>query len=301
MNRRAVIIAGAAGAAALTSAGRSPGALITRIQHMGNLSVAIVPIDQACGSSISGTFSLPGLGPPGTTVFDAFILSGDFLGPSGGGGALSASLNSMPIGTLSPFDQNPTLFPTSFAYLWGASSVVTTGGNYAFNAAAPIAGTPGNQICGAALVVITQNAAFPMRTITINAGATVVGDTSTTETETTTFSEMIPNSIGAGQGFLWLYTLADDVFSTGESASFNGGALPLLQPNFMDANLGFNSSLGTTPVTTLAGGMNQASLTTNGDFFAWDLAILVSPVPAPGAGGLLLAGVALAASRRRRG
>jgi hypothetical protein len=270
--------------------------LTTNFQVSGNVRVQVSAFGQGSGSTLSGAFSVGIV--PGSSVVFAGVFTGDFLGPGGtGGGAMSASLNGSGIGIAQPFDQDPSMFPTSFAYLWNAGSVVTGSGTYNLLAgAAPGAQMPFN-LQGAALVVITSHPNFAPRTITINSGVWEVGDTSPTETASTTFQEILPNSIGAGQGFLSLFTLSDDSFNSGESASFNGQSL-LLGPGDFDANLGVGASHMVFPVTTTAGGTNSVSVTTNTDLFNWHLAILESPIPSPGVAWVLALG--LGARRRWR-
>ena len=269
-------------------------------QYTGHVKVSVVAFGQSSGSTVSGSF-FTGVAPASAQLLDAFVISGDFLGPGGGsgGGGVAASLNGQPLGTSTPFDQDPGASPTAFAYRWGAAGVVGGVQNYSFFAQAALGQQPAFQMSGAAMVVVTQDPSFPMRTITINAGVTEIGDTSPTETASTTFGEIVPNSIGAGASLLTLFTLADDAFSSGETAAFNGQNL-MLGPQDFDGNLGTNASLINIPVTTTVGGGNNVSITTNGDLFNWHLAILDSPVPSPGTVTVALIGCAMGAARRRR-
>ncbi|MEK6643453.1 MAG: hypothetical protein AABZ08_06045 [Planctomycetota bacterium] len=232
-------------------------------------------------------------------MVDAFLLSGDFAGFNAGGGGMAASLGGQPLGTVLPFTQDPGLFPTSFAYAWNATSVVSNmgSGNYSVSIAPGLGQIPAFQMCGAALVVVTQHASYQARTITINLGTLTVGDNSANEMVSTTFNEIIPNSIGAGQGALMLFTLADDAFNTGEQLAFNGQSV--IAPGAFDGNLGVNASLVVQPVTVQAGA-NSTDITTNGDYFAWNMAILNSPVPEPSTLTTLLLGIVLMRRSRHR-
>ncbi len=280
------------------AAAQAAGASVTTLnQFTGHVKVSVVAFGQASGPTVSGSF-FTGVSPASATLLDAFVISGDFLGPGAGGGGVQASLNAQPLGTSFPFDQDPGLSPTAFAYQWNASGVVSGVQNYSFFAQAALGQQMANQMSGAAMVVVTQDPSFPLRTITINMGVTEIGDTSPTETASTTFNEIIPNSIGAGASTLTLFTLADDAFNSGESAAFNGQNL-LLGPLDFDGNLGTNASLVNLPVTTTGGSLNNVSITTNGDLFNWHLAILDSPVPTPG-GVMVFAVSALGIGLRHR-
>jgi len=279
----------------------SPGVatLVTTAQFSGHFNVQVHAFGQACGSSISGVNVSPVIGPAGATVSSAFLLTGDFLGINSGGGALAASLGIQSLGTFSPFTQDPALNPTSFAYIWNANPPVNQSGTFAVSVAAGLGQIPANQLCGAALVVVTQHSSFQLRTITINTGTLTIGDNSPAEMVSTSFSELIPNAIGSGVGQLLLFTLADDAFNTGEQLAFNGQ--PLIAPGAFDGNLGVNASLVVQPVNVNAGPNNSADITTNGDFFSWNMAILNSPIPEPATGSLvLILALATAASRRAR-
>ena len=70
----------------------------------------------------------------------------------------------------------------------------------------------------------------------------------------------------------------------------------------MDSNLGNYASLFNVPVATLSGS-NVVGIQSQGDLFAWNLALLVTPVaaiPEPSAYALMLTGIILLALVTRR-
>jgi hypothetical protein len=278
-------------------AGSAHASMISAAQYSGNYNIQVHAFGQACGNGASSTFNSVNIVPGGATVVDAFLLSGDFAGFGAGGGAMAASLGGQSLGTVQPFTQDPGLFPTSFAYYWNATSVITNSGNYSVSIAPGLGQIPAFQMCGAALVVVTQHASYPARTISLNLGTLTVGDNSANEMVSSSFNELIPNSIGAGQGQLMLFTLADDAFNMGEQLAFNGQIVPA--PGAFDGNLGVNASLVVQPVTVQAG-TNTTDITTNGDYFAWHMAMLISPVPEPSALTTILLTIVLMRRGRHR-
>jgi hypothetical protein len=100
-----------------------------------------------------------------------------------------------------------------------------------------------------------------------------------------------------GSGTLWIHTEADDSSSTGEKINLNGVTVG----GPIDQNLGPYASLFDLPVSNIISGSNLVNITTNGDQFAWDLAVLSSSssVPEPGTLAICACGfLGLVAARR---
>jgi len=111
------------------------------------------------------------------------------------------------------------------------------------------------------LVIVYSAPTLPMASVWVNDGAEALDGSNTS---TTSFS-----GVGSGSGNLWIVTQADDTGNSGEVISFNGSGVG----GPIDDNIGQYASLFSIPVTTVSGA-NTASITTNGDYFGWHLAVL---------------------------
>jgi hypothetical protein len=261
----------------------------------GNIGYELSGFGQPSGPMAMGNATLSTL-PPGAVPIVGFAFTNDF---PPGGGFLDASVTNPASQNFQiaqgapPTAGDPQPIAQVFGYTFGVPPVAITGnGQYAFNVTPSLVGGNANQISGVGLLVIYMDPLQPLSTITVNAGVLSMGTGGNPNVQSTTFAGPL---IGAGAGRLSLLTLADDTFTSGEQIRFNG--TPIGGP--IDANLGINASVFNFNVTTVGGGNDVATMTSQGDIFGWHVAVLQSPVPEPGClawGSVVLA---MAAARPR--
>ncbi len=239
-------------------------------------------------SEAKGTLKVTSI-PANATVKAAYLYTSDWFTTA----PLSASFGSKDVGGAAP-DSTDGQFSN---YRWDVTDAINGNGSYDFDL------TGGSQIYSVALAIVYSTPGHPDRTITLTDFSKEVGAPNNYgATAGTPEMNLHLNSPYAGQGTLWLLTNADDPESTGEGIYFNAAAIG----GPIDGNLGLPSSLFRLPVQVQAGD-NRMSLTSEGDWFGWSLAILDAPgatdvtTPEPSSLYLALTGLgALALYRRRR-
>ncbi|HVP50213.1 MAG TPA: PEP-CTERM sorting domain-containing protein [Candidatus Bathyarchaeia archaeon] len=252
--------------------------LTTVHSYSGTVGVAVVGFAEPGSTSASGLFSVSGIPAGASILYAGYYADNYFNLPSP-----TANFNGNSLG-------GPTATYTSDpnynSWAWDVTPFVTGNGSYSVSSGAF------SQNYGNELVVVYSWGGLPNGTVLINEGAQDNGGG--TMSTSTMFA-----LAGGGSGTLFIATGADDPFNTGEQIIFNGTVVG----GPIDANLGNYASLFSLPVTTQAGA-NTVMLTTTGDWYGWDLAVLYStgstPVPEPGTMALLAGGVSLLAARLRR-
>jgi hypothetical protein len=246
----------------------------------GSIDAAVVGVPFQFGRPVVGTFSLSGL-PPGATTVAAWMVVMDFW-PTG---SVTATFAGQNLGSAAPtYVDSGTQVPL---HVWSFSvtSLVTGNGSFAFSASNT------TNPYGATLVVVYSHPSLPTQRVVVNLGAEDLQHASST-TSFAGFSE-------AGAGRIVVFTGADDTFSdSGEGLAFNGTAIPGVT---YSQNLGPYASLISRDVTVFAG-TNTATVSTGGDEFGWDVAVLIgpgvtaSPVPTTMGMGLAILACAIAAT-----
>jgi hypothetical protein len=213
-----------------------------------------------------GVLVLRGL-PEDATVLKAYLYAHNYFADYGA----TATFAGHPLGAATGIGNEESFW----AYRWDVTALVT--GNRVYRASY----TGPDNTYGLALAVVYSDPSLPAAQVFINDGAYDLHDA---QTHSTVF-----NVATAGSGRLWVHTAADDDLSSGEQVTFNGTVVggPL------DGNLGQYASVLSMRVTTVAG-TNTASITTAGDQFGWDLAVLqVTAIPEPSSIALAAMGFAL--------
>lgn len=236
-----------------------------------------------------GSLQVTGI-PVGATIKTAYLYTSDWFSNA----PLQASFGAADLGSAGPASSDGQFSN----YRWDVTSIIDGNGSYDFDLSG------GAQIYSVALAIVYSVPGQPDRTITLTDFSTEVGSPTGYVLQTGT-PEM---NLGlttpyAGAGHLWLLTNADDSESSGEGIYFNAAQVG----GPIDGNLGTFSSLFRIPVDVQAG-LNRMSLTSEGDWYGWTLAILDAPgytdqvlTPEPASIGLALFGLgALALYRRRR-
>lgn len=239
-------------------------------------------------SEAKGTLKVTGI-PAGATVKAAYLYTNDWFSTA----PLQAKFGSKDAGGAAPSSTDGQFSN----YRWDVTDALNGNGSYDFDLSG------GAQIYSVALAIVYSTPGKPDRTITLTDFSQEVGaPNGYGATAGTPEMNLHLNSPYSGQGTLWLWTNADDPQSTGEGIYFNAAQVG----GPIDGNLGQNSSLFRLPVQVQAGD-NRMSLTSEGDWFGWSLAILDAPgpqaipSPEPATISLALTGlVALALYRRRR-
>jgi hypothetical protein len=204
----------------------------------------------------------------------------------------------LPIG---PMASETTLAAVLDGYRWDVSPyIMGAPGSYSFTIGynVPPPGTQGNQLGGAALVVVWSSPLVPVSTVTIVDGAIQVGEhtPTLTDTETMTFS-----GLPAGSTSLYTFTVSDSggPMFTGETVDYNGNTIG----GPIDENLGLGASLLAMNAPSLPGS-NTLSITSPADHMGWIFSAAIVPEPSTSvlaAAGLLgIAGFAARVSRRTR-
>jgi hypothetical protein len=256
----------------LCVAALSHAAMTTSYSVSGNVAATVVAYPTAYAPG-PGNLTVAGL-PGGATILKAYLYANNYFADTGATGTFAGN----PLGAATGIGNEEGFW----AYRWDVTALVTGNGVYAADYAGP------DNTYGLALAVVYSDPSLPASQVFINDGAY---DLLGAQTHSTMF-----NVATAGSGTLWVHTVADDEFSTGEQVRFNGAGVggPL------DRNLGLYASLLSMSVTTVAG-MNTASITTAGDQFGWDLAVLqVTAIPEPGSIALAAMGFALLGLYRLR-
>jgi len=222
-----------------------------------------------------GAFSVPAI-PAGATIEKALLVYGAWFNNA----PVSASLGAQALGSAAA---QPASADFS-AYSWDVTAQITGAGSYDF------AFDGLGSSYGAALVVVYSHPALPQSEVVLSSFAL-------DNQSVNTLSLDLPVA-QAGSARLWIFTQADDDVHTGEQLLFNGS--PVAGP--LDANLGHFASLLSTPVSAQAG-LNHLALTTSGDWYAWQLAVLqvnATTVPEPATAALAAAALALFLLRRAK-
>jgi len=234
--------------------------MTTSFQQTGNLGLEVV--GAAGGNTLitGGTLTLVQL-PVSANVVRATLYASQVANPDG----QDARFAGTNLSTASPFasDVGPLEL---YAYRWDVTSLITPGTNaYSFRVGGYVDGSP---IAGVALLVVWQDWTEPTRIITVNDGILQVGAEGG-PARTTDFT-----GIGDGETDLWLFTVLDDVVSTGETVEYNGVNIggPL------DQNLGPLASLLQLSSNSVAG-TNTLRVATGFDSLGWMIAATAVQVP----------------------
>ncbi|QOY88584.1 PEP-CTERM sorting domain-containing protein [Paludibaculum fermentans] len=239
-------------------------------------------------SDAKGALKVTGI-PTGATIKAAYLYTSDWFSTA----PLQASFGSKDVGGAAPASTDGQFS----SYRWDVTDAINGNGSYDFDLSG------GSQIYSVGLAVVYSTPGHPDRTITLmDFSKEVSAPNNYGATAGTPEMNLHVNSPYDGAGTLWLMTNADDPESTGEGIYFNAAQVG----GPIDGNLGPHSSLFRLPVQVRSG-ENRMSLTSQGDWYGWSLAILDAPgaadipTPEPASFTLALVGlVALALYRRRR-
>jgi len=252
--------------------------LTTVHTYTGTVGATVVGFAGPGWTSSTGSFTVSGI-PSGATILYAGYYADNYFGAP----SPTALFNGNSLGNP---NASYTVGPSYDAYAWNVTPFVTGNGSYSVSSGAF------SQNYGNELVVVYSWSGLPNGTVQINEGAQ--DNNSGTISTSTVFT-----LTGGGTGKLFLATGADDSSSSGEQILLNGNVIG----GPIDANLGSYASLFNIGVTTLSGA-NTVTLTTNGDWYGWDLAVLAtttsSATPEPGTIMLMISGAGLLASRLRK-
>jgi Protein of unknown function (DUF3344) len=221
----------------------------------GRIGVKVFALPYDAVANPSGTFDVTGI-PTGSTIKKAFLYLTDWQA----GATASATFAGMTFGPSPPLTTDPGGDRILGAYRFTVTARVSGNGAYDYTSS-DIAGS-----FGSALVVVYTNPALRGNKIWINDGAENMCCNAKSETQFT------GGPTRPSDGRLFVFTAADDNVGLGESGeviSLNGN--PVGGP--IDANLGPFASLFNLDVTGI-GPTNTVSISTQGDWFGWHLAIL---------------------------
>ncbi len=236
-------------------------------------------------SQAQGSLQVAGI-PTGATIKAAYLYTSDWFSTA----PLQATFGSQSLGSSDPASTDGQFSN----YRWDVTSAITGNGSYDFDL------TGGTQIYSVALAIVYSEPGMPDRVVTLTDFSHEVGAPADHAVAGADPNPSVSlEAMYGGLGTLWLLTNADDSASTGEGIYFNtnqvGGPV--------DSNLGLYGSLFRLPVNVQAG-TNVVSMTSNGDWYGWSLAILDAPssvVPEPASILLTMTGLgALLLCRRRR-
>jgi Protein of unknown function (DUF3344) len=265
------------------------GGTLQSYQATGTLGLEVAGYSNPAGALpfFGGTLSLSQI-PAGAIVQKAFVYAGDW---NNAGAALDLSFNfSAPI-TSGPMNTDGGL-STLYGYRWDVTPLVL-GAPAAYTFSIGNTGTMGNQMPGAALVVVWSDPTAPTSTVTIVDGALQVGENTPAvpDTETMTFSGM-----PAGTTDLHLFTISDDAAGSNEVIDYNGNTVG----GPIDENLGLGASvISLSNLTSISPANNVVSVTSPADHFGWIVSATLVPEPSS-ATLLFLAIPILAATAWRR-
>jgi len=204
----------------------------------------------------AGTITITDV-PPGASIVRA-----DFYTTAwSSNGTAAATFQGQNLGTSAAIATDPERDLVLGTYRWDVTSLVAGNGSYSF-------ASSGIGISYAAmLVIVYQYSSDPIRQVIINDGGDSMDGTAGFVSSTSTWA-----NITAGQARLIVMTEADDNGSTqSETVRFNG--LLIGSGDVFHANLGQYASMLEWDVQT-TNGQNAVTITTNGDWFGWHLAIL---------------------------
>ncbi len=252
--------------------------LTTVHSYTGTVAATVVGYAQPGSTSSSGGFTVSGIPVGATILYAGYYADNYFSTPSP-----SATFNGNSLGGASA---SYTVGPSYDAYAWNVTPFVTGNGSYSVSSGSF------SQNYGNELVVVYSSNTLPNGTVLINEGAQ--DNNQGTISTSTVFS-----LASGGTGRLFIATGADDASNSGEQIILNGNVIG----GPIDANLGNYASLFNIGVNTL-GGANTVTLTTTGDWYGWDLAVLSTTsgtsTPEPGTIMLMMSGAGLLASRLRK-
>jgi len=243
--------------------------------YSGQYAATVAGITTDGATSPFGAFAVPNV-PAGATVEKALLVYGAWFSSN----PVSASLKGHALGSAAA---KPTSADFS-AYAWDVTAQVTSAGSYDF----AFAGSGASY--GAALVVVYSHPALPQSEVVLSSFAQ--------ENQGVHDLSLDLPVTRAGSARLWIFTQADDAVDSGEQVLFNGSRVA----GPLDGNLGRFASLVKTPVSAQAG-LNRLTLTTSGDWYAWQLAVLqvnTTAVPEPATAALAAAALALFLLRRAK-
>jgi hypothetical protein len=268
----------ACGAVLLLTCSMFADSLTTVHSYTGTVGATVVGYAQGGTTSSSGSFTVSGVPVGATILYAGYYADNYFSTPSPSATFAGHSLG----GATASY----TVGPSYDAYAWNVTSFVTGNGSYSVSSGAF------SQNYGNELVVVYSSNTLPNGTVLINEGAQ-------DNNQGTISTSTVFNLASGGTGTLFIATGADDANSSGEQILFNGTVVG----GPIDANLGNYASLFSIGVNTQAGA-NTAMLTTNGDWYGWDLAVLTtttgSTTPEPSTIMLMMSGAGLLASRLRK-
>lgn len=235
----------------------------------GQLGMEVTALSNLAGAlpSMSSTFNVTQV-PPGAMIQKAFVYAGDWN--NGGAGLDLVFGASPPLGPVSI--QSDAAFATLYGYRWDVTNWVQNFAPTAYNFTIG-ANTSGQQIPGAALVVVWSHPLAPTSTVAIVDGALQVGENTPTfpDTEMMTFT-----GLPAMTTQLHLFTMSDDVVGTNEVVDYNGTSVG----GPIDENLGLGASLiSIGGLTSLSPANNVVSVTSSADHFGWIVTAAFVPEP----------------------
>ncbi len=279
-------------------------------QISGQVGFELVGFGQPGGTQAVGNVLINNI-LPGSTVHFAAVYSDDFVPNGGGQSNITVTDPSLtPILTannVSPTSQDPPSAPFNFGWEVPLNPVGLTSGLYGISFTPSVLVPPSTaQMHGAGMLVVYSHPTLPQSTITVMHGAEYLDGISPGSghtSQTVSFPDQPGTPIGAGSGTLAILTLGDDAMdpppNANETLDFNGSTVHTILDGNLDP-ISNTSSIVSVPVTTLAGNnANSATVHAGTDIFGWHVAVLQSPVPEPGALGLLVVG-ASAVGRRRK-
>jgi hypothetical protein len=252
----------------------------------GQLGMEVTAVSNLAGAlpSLSSTFNVTQI-PAGAMIQKAFVYAGDW---NNGGANLDLVFGASP--TLGPMSiQSDAVFATLYGYRWDVTNWVLNMAPAAYNFTIG-ANTSGNQIPGAALVVVWSHPLAATSTVAIVDGALQVGENTPTlsDTEMMTFT-----GLPAKTTRLHLFTMSDDMMGTNEVVDYNGTSVG----GPIDENLGLGASLTSLyNLTSLSPANNVVSVTSTADHFGW--IVTAALVPEPASATLLLLGLPILAAWR---
>jgi hypothetical protein len=228
--------------------------LTTSFTFKGKIGVTASGIPYNSVANPSGAFNVSGV-PAGSKIVKALLYLTDW----DTGATASAIFAGRPVGPAAPLTTDPGGGRTLGTYRFIVTKAVTGNGVYAY-ASSGIALT-----YGSALVVVYKNNSLAANRIVINDGAENMCCTTTSQT-------LYTGPGRSASGGLIVFTAADDNIGreeSGEVISLNSTAVG----GPIDSNLGPYASLFDLAAPGI-GLTNTVSISTQGDWFGWHLAIL---------------------------